>query len=220
MKRPGIILGLLLLWLAAARPVPAQAQPGVETATPIKHFIVLLQQNHTFDNYFGTYPGADVLPKNTCLPLNVGAEGCVEPYHLSKTSIADLDHSYSTFLKQYNNGRMDGFVAALNELGQDGRIAMGYYDDRDIPYYWNLADRYVLFDRFFSSATGGSVWNRMFWVAGVPGNETNRIPEGGFQDIPTIFDRLQERGISWKFYVNQYDPSLNYHSLIGLRTYP
>ncbi len=216
MRKLALVGLALLCWLTAVRFAPARAQTRAETATPIKHFIVLLQQNHTFDNYFGTYPGADGLPAGTCLPVQAGSETCVKPYHLGKASIADLDHGYATFLEQYNNGQMDGFVSALNELGQDGRISMGYYDDRDIPYYWNLADQYVLFDRFFSSAPGGSVWNRMFWVAAVPGNEANRIPAGGFGDIPTIFDRLQERGISWKFYVNQYDPNLNYRSLDGL----
>ena len=44
---------------------------------------------------------------------------------------------------------------------------MGYYDGRDIPYYWNVADEYVLFDRFFTSAGGGIVWNHMYWVLGM-----------------------------------------------------
>jgi phospholipase C len=186
------------------------------SSTPIKHLIVVMQQNHTFDNYFGTYPGADGLPKGTCMPLdpaNPDDQACVEPYYIGQSAIADLDHSYATFQQQYNNGQMDGFIKALNEHKQDGRIAMGYYDDRDLPYYWNLADEYVLFDRFFSSAPGGSIWNRMFWIAGVPGNELNRIPEDGFGDLPTIFDQLEARGISWKFYVNNYDPALTYRTL-------
>ena len=49
---------------------------------------------------------------------------------------------------------MDGFVSALNNRSQNGKTAMGYYDGQDIPYYWNLAENYVLFDRFFSSAKG------------------------------------------------------------------
>ena len=69
------------------------------------------------------------------------------------------------------HGQMNGFVDALIRRNQDGKMAMGYYDDRDIPYYWNIADNFVLFDRFFSSAEGGSVWNHNFWVAGQAGSE-------------------------------------------------
>ena len=53
----------------------------------------------------------------------------------------------------------------------------------------------------------------MYWVSGVAGSEANRIPDGGYGDIPTIFDQLEEAGVSWKFYVNQYDPFLTYKSL-------
>ena len=69
---------------------------------------------------------------------------------------------------------MDGFVSALNARNQDGKLAMGYYDDRDIPYYWNLADNYVLFDQFFSSASDGSFSNHMYWVAGI----SSVVPKG------------------------------------------
>jgi len=182
--------------------------------TPIEHLIVLMQQNHTFDNYFGTYPGADGIPSDTCMPVDPFDSQnttCVEPFHTG--DYPDLDHSGATFWLQYNEGRMDGFVYALSQRGQDGAMAMGYYNAYDLPYYWNLADEYVLFDRFFSSAHRGSVQNRMYWVAAVPAGESGRIPLGGYGDLPTIFDRLQEHGISWKFYVNNYDPQLTYRTL-------
>lgn len=213
-----LLLGLLGLGcLSAAVPsagaAPAAAEPP--TKTPIKHVITLLQQNHTFDNYFGTYPGANGIPADACMPLSSAAPDpatCVKPYHIGDNPIDDLNHSATTFRGQYNDGQMNGFIEALDGQAQNGTIAMGYYDERDIPFYWNLADEYVLFDRYFTSARAGSVWNRMFWVAGVPGSEFNRIPEEGFQNIPTIFDRLQERGISWKFYINNYNPTVNYRN--------
>lgn len=204
-------IGLSLTPLGSAC---ARADGNPSARTPIEHLIVLLQQNHTFDNYFGTYPGADGLPPDTCVPLNPrnGADTrCVQPYHLD--AYPDLDHSHVTFLRQYNEGRMDGFVDALHRRGQDGALAMGYYDDRDLPYYWNLADEYVLFDRFFSSAHRGSIQNRMYWVAAVPANPAGRIPEEGYGDLPTIFDRLEEKGISWKFYVRNHNPDLTYRTL-------
>ena len=200
---------------------PQQVTPPPESdpksKTPIEHVIVLLQENHSFDNYFGTYPGADGIPPGTCIPVDPSdpfGRNCVEPFHMGEGDVQpdDPDHSTATFLLQFNRRRMDGFVYALNQKNQDGRLAMAYYDDRDLPYYWNLADEYVLFDRFFSSAAGGSFTNHGYWVAAAPGAEQRDLPPEGLGDLPTIFDRLQQRGISWKFYVQNYDPRLTYRT--------
>jgi phospholipase C len=184
--------------------------------TPIEHLIVLMQENHSFDNYFGTYPGADGIPPGTCIPVdpfNAENTDCVKPFHIGDepVEVEDPDHSKSTHHIQYNEGRMDGFVYALNRRNQDGRMAMGYYDDRDLPYYWNLADEYVLFDRFFSSAAGGSLINHMYWVSASPVETT--VPGESIEGITTIFDRLEEAGISWKFYIQNYDSELNYRTV-------
>lgn len=223
-KRFISLLLLLILMLPTLGTAKASAfQSGAETTTPIEHFIVVVQQNHTFDNYFGTYPGANGIPEGVCMPTsfeNQNTGSCVAPFEITDHAISDLSHSDTTFAGQFRNGQMNGFVATLNKLNQDGTLSMGYFDDSTIPFYWNLADQYVLFDNYFSSAHTGSVTNRMFLVAGRPGDETNRIPEGGFGDIPTIFDRLQERGISWKFYVKDYDPELNYRDLAELDYLP
>jgi phospholipase C len=207
-----VLLGIGQFGLAQAGSNPDAPQ----TQTPIKHLIVLMQENHTFDNYFGTYPGADGIPSGTKIlvdPQNPET-GYVEPWYIGNSTITDLSHSSTTFSEQFNNGKMDGFVSALNKRNQDGRVAMGYYDDRDIPYYWNLADHYVLFDRFFSSAKDGSFANHMYWVAGVPPvTERGRKLSDQLANVPTIFDRLQEAGISWKFYVQNYDPAITYRNL-------
>ena len=201
------VIGARQVPIVAANALVVEPQPK----TPIKHFIMLMQENHSFDNYFGTYPGADGIPPGTCIPVDPfdpQSVECLEPFHIGDRPVGDPDHSSATFQLQYNGGRMDGFVYALNERNQDGTIAMGYYDDRDLPYYWNLVSEYVLFDRFFTSAAGGSFENHMYWVAGVPGNQRTR----DFNNLPTIFDRLQERGISWKFYVQGYDPAITYRT--------
>jgi phospholipase C len=210
------LLGILALaCLLPITSVSAAVEPQTSKSnTPIEHFIVLMQENHTFDNYFGTYPGADGIPAGTCMPVDPtdpSNKDCVEPYHIGDRPIDDLDHSLSTFDLQYNEGKMNGFVHALNQRNQNGALAMGYYDDRDLPYYWNLADEYVLFDRFFSSDHGGSFANHMFWVTGQEGG--SRIEESGYTDLLTVFDRLEERGISWKFYVQNYDPQINYRTV-------
>jgi phospholipase C len=201
------------------------SHPNFETSTPIQHIIVVMQQNHTFDNYFGTYPGSEGIPPDTCLPSSFSVSentntSCVSPFVIGNYPINDLSHTDAVFKAQYNGGQMDGFVAALNDRHQDGTLSMGHYDETTLAYYWNLADEYVLFDRYFISAHNGSIMNRMYWVSGLPGNGINRIPATGFEDIPTIFDALQERGISWKFYVRNYDPTLNYRSLKELDYLP
>jgi len=182
--------------------------------TPIQHFVVLMQENHTFDNYFGTYPGADGIQPGFCMPVNPTDKkntDCVEPFHIGDRPIDDLDHSLGTFQMQYNDGKMDGFVYALNQRNQNGAMAMGYYDGSDLPYYWNLADEYVLFDHFFSSDHGGSFGNHMYWASAHPGG--SEAAANGYADIPTIFDRLEASGVSWKFYVQNYDPQINYRTL-------
>jgi phospholipase C len=205
--------------LVGSLPFPVQAAPPStdhQPTTPIQHLVVLMQENHSFDNYFGTYPGADGLPPDTQMPIDPNnlAAGYVVPWHIGSSTITDLSHSASTYVDQYNNGKMDGFVSALNTRNQDGKLTMGYYDERDIPYYWNLADSYVLFDQFFSSAKDGSFANHMYWVASIPPVAPKGVPLNEvLANLPTIFDRLQSAGISWKFYVQNYDPTITYRNI-------
>jgi phospholipase C len=195
-------------------PPAAAADNAHPTATPIHHFVVLLQENHTFDSYFGTYPGADGLPAHVCVPADpaAGPRPCVRPFHIGNRSIIDLDHSQSSALMDLGHGRMNGFVRAQDIRTGDGSQAMGYYTASDIPFYWNVADRYVLFDHFFSANLGGSFLNHVYWVAAGAGNASQSVPLGGLR-LTTIFDRLQHAGVSWKFYVQNYDPAINYRTL-------
>jgi len=212
----GLAAGLLGALVAIGPAAAAPAHPA--TTTPIKHFSFLLQENHSFDNYFGTRPGVDGIPPGTCMPRTPGTVGpCVAPFHIGDRGIADLDHTKETYDRQIRGGKMDGFVWAHDVRGKDGSLAMGYYDDRDLPYYWNVADEYVLFDRFFSSSNSGSVRNHMYAVTGHPGATGNReaIPPGGWGQLPTIFDRLREKGVSWKFYVENYDPQITFRTRGG-----
>jgi phospholipase C len=194
----------------ARRTQPAKAaDPSVATVTPLRHFVSVMQENHTFDNYFGTYPRADGTPAKACVPLNPAVPAnCIPPYPIGKRPIQNLASGVIPFEAAYSKGAMNGFAAAQTTRSVAPELPMGYYDDRDIPYYWNLADQYVLFDRFFTSIGGGSVWNHMYWVTGTPGDTTREtIPSGGFPNTTqTIFDQLQAKGVSWKFYVQNYEP--------------
>jgi phospholipase C len=185
------VLALVAAALLAAAAAPAAAGTAAAPAprTPIRHLVMLMQENHSFDNYFGTYPGADGIPAGVCMPVRPDKpeRGCVKPHHLGDRPLRDHSHDYKTALRQLDGGKMDGFVRALNVRRQDGTVAMGYYDRGDLPFHWAVADQYVLFDRFFSSSLRGGAVNHAFWVAGRP-----ELGNG-----PTIFDRLQQAGLSW-----------------------
>ena len=85
-----LLLALSIPWLASGFVAPAIAQDDSVTTeplpqTPIKHFVTLMQSNHTFDSYFGTYPGADGIPPDACVPVDPTdptSDDCVEPFHL------------------------------------------------------------------------------------------------------------------------------------------
>jgi phospholipase C len=188
-----MLLALATTALAGA----ARSEAAPPAATPIRHFIVLMQENHSFDNYFGTYPGADGIPPGTCMPIRPSRRPgpCVRPFRLGNRAGPDVPHDAATRRAQAAGGEMNGFIAAVSQGRQRPETGvMGHYDGRDLPFYWNVAGEYVLFDHWFASSRGGSVPNRRAWVAG-----TARAPS-------TIFDRLEHRSISWKFYVEDYDP--------------
>ncbi len=198
--------------MGAPRDVGTPAPAGVPT-TPVHHFVTMLQENHSFDNYFGTYPGADGLPAGTCVPVDPAAKApadCRKPYLLDGKSSPRIASTQVAFDQAYDNGKLDGFVAAQSGNGHTEDGAMGYYDGNSLPYYWHLADRYVLFDHLFSSSSGGTLWNHLYWMTGSNGRLTEeRIPEKGITSTPTIFDRLQAAGVSWKIYVENYDDTVN-----------
>ncbi len=210
------VVGLLALAVLPAMAWPAVAATPAATTTPIQHFVLLMQANHSFDSYFGTYPGADGIPPGTCLPLDTGnrtTDGCVQPFRLGKEPPEVLDRTATVQRNQYDDGRMDGFVSAYRALGRDGTTAMGYHDGQDLPYYWNVANEFTLFDHFFSSARVGTRLNSFYSVAGVPTPDASEVvPPTGYGDTPTIFDRLEERGVPWKFYVENYDATANFRT--------
>jgi len=209
MKRFCVVVAALTL--AALPTMPAAAAPAEDTSitTPIKHVVWMMQDNHSFDNYFGTYPGADGLSSGVCQRLSLNrpsTKGCVQPFHIADTPVEDLSQGPGVQRRQYNGRRMDGFVAAYRRLGQDGTTAMGYYDGSDIPFHWNVADQYVLFDRFFASTGVGRREPYLYWVAGnAPLGQTPLRNSAGYEGLPTIFDRLAARNISAKFYVENLD---------------
>jgi phospholipase C len=210
----GALLAVMTIVLAFAGPAAANAESGsAGTASPIEHFIYVMQGDRTFDNYFGAYPGADGIPAGTCQEFVAGQpnRGCVEPFVLDPNSADTVKAGPELIDRQWNDGAMNRFVAAFSAQARDGSIAMGHYDEAALPLYWELARQYTLFDKFFSSSRLGERDNRNYWVAAQPVPNQGAQPGGYTQQ--TIFDRLQASGVSWKFYVEDYDPGQNYRAI-------
>jgi phospholipase C len=103
---------LLLLFVSVLLITPeiyAITPPGLEK---IQHFIFIMQENRSFDHYFGTYPGADGIPPNVCL-YDPGIQDCVKPYHDTNDVNVGGPHDWDNAVEDINNGRMDHFIIWL-----------------------------------------------------------------------------------------------------------
>jgi phospholipase C len=187
-----------------------QAASTKVPATPIRHLVVMTQDQHSFDNYFGERSGADGIPDGVCVPAKAGTSSpCVAPFGLKVSGLRPtLRATAEAQQVSVADGTMDGFVQAQTTRHSDGKGAMGHYLPSDLPVMTQLADQGVLFDRWFSSVPGGSIVNRLFAVSGKVVPDTDRVPTAGWRDLPVIFDRLQAAGVSWKVYVEHYEPAL------------
>src|SRR5207245_1655808 len=125
-------------------------QDRATNRTPIEHVVVIMKENHAFDNYFGTYPGADGISGNMTVPDGQG--GFIAPHPLNATWTWDLPHSREAMLQSYDGGKNDGFAMAANAAFPGlGEVAMGYYDRRQARGYGSLAENYTLADRSLDS---------------------------------------------------------------------
>jgi phospholipase C len=148
----------------------------------IKHIVIILQENRSFDHYFGTYPGADGIPMVNGVPtvcVDDPATGiCEKPFHDSNDKNNGGPHGQSNSTADVNGGKMDGFIAQA-ELAQKGCAdpnnpicagsglvdVMGYHDNREIPNYWAYAQNFVLQDRMFEPNASWSEPDHLFLVS-------------------------------------------------------
>jgi phospholipase C len=175
-------------------PAPRAVAP---TRGRIDHIIFLIQENHSFDNYFGTYPHAAGFPRGWRVPAHPGGPPAVAPFHFTFALPHDLGHTWEIAHAAMNGGNMDGFIQAERSVD-----TVGYYDRSDLPNYWSYADHFALCDRFFSSLAGPSLPNHLYTVAAQSGgllNNQHEPPPGGFS-FPTMAELLGKARISWKYY--------------------
>jgi phospholipase C len=182
--------------LTGGTPWPAPTTPP-QPSGQIDHIIFLIQENHSFDNYFGTYPNANGLPKGIRVPIKPGGRPVIAPFHFTFELSHDIDHTWKAAHAAMDGGKMDGWIAA-----ERTRDTMGYYDRTDIPNYWAYADHFTLCDNFFSSLAGPSLPNHLYTIAAQSDKVINNRepPPGGFK-FPTIADLLGSSNLPWKYYM-------------------
>jgi phospholipase C len=181
------------------------ASDPVGAAIPIEHVIVLMMENRSFDHYFSQLPAygqPDVTVADSSFVNPDAAGGTVTWFKTGDYCVEDPAHGWTSVHEQYNGGKNDGFVLT-NE--PDGARAMGYFDQADIPFYYELASTFAISDRHFSSLLGPTWPNRMFLYSGSShGLTLNTLPsEPG---TPNVFRELADAGVTWRTYRSDLAP--------------
>src|SRR5256885_679238 len=192
------VLSAFILYSNSLAPTTSRVAP----MTPIEHIVVIMKENHAFDNYFGTFPGVDGIPSNITVLDAKG--GLLAPHWLNATWTWDLPHSREAMLTSYNGGRNDGFAIAADSLFPGlGAVAMGYYDRREVGAYLFLAEDYTLADRYFQSMFGPPIPNSLYSLAGQAGDPTTNLIKGSGVDFPTIRDPLEAHDDLWEDFASE-----------------
>ncbi|HEY7907747.1 MAG TPA: alkaline phosphatase family protein [Thermomicrobiales bacterium] len=196
--RLGLLLGALLCGLPVfffpdMPDATAQDAAALDGIHKIQHVVVIMQENRSFDQYFGTFPGANGIPMQNGVPTvcvpDPKTNQCVAPYHDGADKNAGGPHSANNATADINGGKMDGFVkeagggrkncanpndpACTNGAQTD---VMGYKDARDIPNYWQYAQQFVLQDAMFEPNASWSLPEHLFMVSGWSAKCANADP--------------------------------------------
>lgn len=193
------------------------AAPAGNSLSAVKHVVIFMQENRSFDHYFGSLQGVRGFSDRTALLQRNGNSVFKQPsgssyelpFHLdtSTTSaqcVADLDHTWPTTHSAWNNAKCNNWVPAKTAL------TMGYYTRNDLPFHYALADAFTICDNYFCSVMGPTNPNRLYlWSGMIDPNATGGGPvttdsEPGFS-WTTYPERLQTAGVSWKVYQNAND---------------
>ena len=202
----------------------------------IEHIVILMQENRSFDHYFGTMPGVRGFqdPKAITLPTGNSvfhqpdaghANGYLTPFHYDTKSTSaqqtpGTDHSWGTQHQAWDNGAMDQWVAAK------GEYTMGYFTQADIPFHWALAQAFTLCDNYHCSVLGPTNPNRLYmWSGMLDPNGTGGGPvtddspafNNAYLSWTTYPERLEAAGVSWQVY--QEEDNYDDNSLAWFKQY-
>ncbi len=173
-------------------------------AIPIKHVIIVTQENRSFDHYFGRLTATgktDVEGPPASFSNPDKNDASVKPFHLDSGCLpADPPHQGSAMVAGWNQGKMDGFVTSADTASSDGHYVMGYYDQTDLPFYYFLAKSYAMSDHYFGSALGGTWANRDYLYAATSDGVTTTGQKT--ISVPTIYDAMDTAKITWGVYTD------------------
>jgi phospholipase C len=194
------------------------------TSYPIKHVVVIVKENHTFDNYFGSFPGAEGIAT-----VVTKTQGTIAVPHAPDRTPRDLCHAHSCAITDYAGGAMNGWDDVADTSVNGDNLAYAQYQESDIPNYWQYARKFTLGDHFFANALSPSFPGHMFtvaaqagWATGNPGTDLTHPYWGCDQKAGTVVDVQDQTtctmkqvfpcfkipaipdilpvGTSWKFY--------------------
>ena len=150
------------------------------TIADVKHVVIFMQENRSFDHYFGCLAGVRGFNDATALQMQNGqidfyqpngSSAYVLPYHTSAMNLVDIDHAWASSHNAWNNGSMNGWVSAK------GAASLMYYNRSDIPFHYALADAYTICDAYFCSTMSSTNPNRLHLFTGmIDANGTWRRP--------------------------------------------
>jgi len=231
--------------LRAATPAASGGGVGAPTAgrlSDIDHIVIVIEENRSFDHYFGTYPGVRGFADRYALPgvfeqafaanTSVPPVGAVLPYHLDTGAggggecTPDPGHGWGTQHQAWDGGTMDGWGAA--HAGDADWGFMGYYSRADLPYFYAAADAFTLCDGYHCSVLGSTTSNRLYTVSGwldpygqAGGPVLGTIawsPAGPRLSWTTYPERLTAAGVTWLAYSSP-DANSEENPLVDFKQY-
>ncbi|HEX8918005.1 MAG TPA: alkaline phosphatase family protein, partial [Chloroflexota bacterium] len=239
----------LATWNGQSGSPDVSAQPNAVVAAtvakaryPIDHIVILDRENHSFDNLFGTFPGAN---GSTTARLNTGQ--LVKLIHTPDHTLLDISHSGGAAGFAVNNGKMNQFNLLPGATQNGKNIADSQYQEKDVSSYWAYARSFTLDDRFFSTIMGPSFPNHLVTIAassanavdnpvgqtfhawGCDAGQYSRVsamdPKTGKNyeenpcfNLPTMADTFQSHHLSWKYYApSQYQSGYIWSSFDAIK---
>ena len=206
------------------RPRP-DLPPGTDLVPQIRHIVVLMMENHSYDSYLGMLKDrGEGLPDDPDRITNFGHNGIAySPHHLTTTAppAACPTQSWYASHVQYDDGANDGFARSveLTNPGADPGIAMGHWTEEDLPFYYGLAKTFPMADHWFSSCLGPTFPNRRFLISGTAHGLMDDMPWDlvDYPEAGTIFDALSGQDISWINYHHVRPAMMVARRLLGAR---
>ncbi len=193
-----------------ATPSPHATPAALPGVTKIKHVVVLMQENRSYDSYYGHLyqqgqPDSAAEPgTGNPDPAHPGQQ--IHPFRTTHVcTVADLNHSWTGTHEEWDNGRMDGFTKANTDPADpQGRRAMGYFDKSTLSFYYKLANQFAIADHYFASVPTQTFPNRFYLLTGTSfGHIRNDYPPAGGFTQKTVFQLLDQAKprVSWKIYL-------------------